>query len=333
MILNFIFFFRIQALQNKRLYVTVSSYMDYLYNKREVQFNTLDNNPDMAVDVTLSKTMNVNQIAKALANKINADPDRLLIYLPHNKNERKPVKRFPMGTIGDIERATIQGNHNNNHHHYHYQTDYKITRLNYELLDMSVLEYENTRKIGLTWFTPTLSDGTYEEISVPKQSRISDLIEQLIQRGANFQSEHGTREIRVFEAIDNKFHREFDLSDSIHKLSDHMNARLYVEEIPEEEVNTPPSMENDNNNDEEQVQQQRFIPVFHYQRDVSRTHSIPFKFLVIKGEPFSETKKRLQKRTGLSDNDWNKVKICLVSMSTEVVTPIEEGKQNILKRK
>ncbi|CAO3632410.1 unnamed protein product [Cunninghamella blakesleeana] len=313
---------KVDALQKKQFFVTVSDYMNYLYNKREVQFYDLDSNSDMMVDVTLSRGMNLHHITKALADKIDADPDRLLIYLPHSKNDRKPGKRFPLGTISDVERVAIQGNHNTNHHHH--QADFKITRLNYELLDMSVLEYENTRRIGITWFTPTLSDGTFEEVSVPKQSRISDIIEQLIQRGASFQSEHGTRDIRVFEAIDNKYHREFQLSDSIQKLSDHINARLYVEEIPEEEAITP-TMENDNeNNDEVQVEQPAFISVFHYQRDVSRTHSIPFKFLVIKGEPFSETKKRLQNRTGLSDSDWNKVKICLVHISTEIATSIDD---------
>jgi ubiquitin carboxyl-terminal hydrolase 7 len=53
--------------------------------------------------------------------------------------------------------------------------------------------------------------------------------------------------------------------------------------------------------------------VYHYQRDLAKTHSVPFRFLVIKDEPFKDTKKRLQERTGLEDKEWNKVKFNIVS--------------------
>ncbi|CAO3634585.1 unnamed protein product [Cunninghamella echinulata] len=283
-------------LKSRGLRETVAEYMDFLYNKRVVRFYSIDSNPEMEIDVTLLKSMKLKDITEALAKEINADADKILVYLPSNKNERKPIKRFPDSTLGDIER-TAQIN------------DFKISRLVYDVLDISVSEFENTRKIGLTWFTPTLSDGTYEEFLVPKQNCINDLIIQLSQRGATFQSENGTRQIRVWEAFNNKFKCELSLSDSISKVSENINAQLYIEEVPKEEESVP-------------MDERFYITVFHYQRDISRTHSVPFKFLVIKDEPFSETKLRLQQRTGLPDSDWNKVKICLVS--NYLTTPIDE---------
>lgn len=68
-----------------------------------------------------------------------------------------------------------------------------------------------------------------------------------------------------------------------------------------------------------------FIPVFHYQKETNRTHSVPFKFLVKKDEPFSETKRRLQKRTGMDDKDWARVKFTIASSYS--AAPIDEGKQ------
>lgn len=56
----------------------------------------------------------------------------------------------------------------------------------------------------------------------------------------------------------------------------------------------------------------RLIQVVHYHNHPSQFHSIPFRFAAIKGEPFEETKKRLQKRTGLGDMDWKKVKFTIL---------------------
>lgn len=56
----------------------------------------------------------------------------------------------------------------------------------------------------------------------------------------------------------------------------------------------------------------RLIQVVHYHNNVTDFHGIPFRFVAKKGEPFEETKKRLQKRTGLGDMDWKKVKFTIL---------------------
>jgi ubiquitin carboxyl-terminal hydrolase 7 len=114
--------------------------------------------------------------------------------------------------------------------------------------------------------------------------------------------------VRIFETIDNKFHQEFEMNDPIFSISN--SGKLCAEEIPEEELS--PGFGDS------------FVKVFQYQRDTSRTHSVPFRFLMIKDEPFEETKKRLQRRTGINDKDWTKVKVSIVS--TFSTTLIENGK-------
>lgn len=56
----------------------------------------------------------------------------------------------------------------------------------------------------------------------------------------------------------------------------------------------------------------RIVQVVHYHNSPTELHGIPFRFVAIKGEPFEETKKRLQKRTGLGDMDWKKVKFTVL---------------------
>jgi len=79
-------------------------------------------------------------------------------------------------------------------------------------------------------------------------------------------------------------------------------VELYAEEIPVEEL--------------EAGEADKVISVFHFTKEVHRTHGVPFKFVVKPGEKFSETKKRLQARIGVSDKDLAKYRFALIQVAT-----------------
>lgn len=62
----------------------------------------------------------------------------------------------------------------------------------------------------------------------------------------------------------------------------------------------------------------RLIDGFHFSKELSRTHGVPFKFVVKRGEKFLHTKDRLQARIGLPDSELSKYRFAL---------PIGEFKQ------
>jgi hypothetical protein len=74
---------------------------------------------------------------------------------------------------------------------------------------------------------------------------------------------------------------------------------VVAERIPQEELDEP-------------IDQNSYISVFHFQNEPSRAHGMPFKFLLKEGEKFSETKKRLEKRTGLKGKSFEKIKFAVV---------------------
>jgi ubiquitin carboxyl-terminal hydrolase 7 len=104
-----------------------------------------------------------------------------------------------------------------------------------------------------------------------------------------------------------------------------------VQEIPREEL--------------EADDLDKVINVFHFSKELSRTHGIPFKFVVKRvrfpqsvcvflgfdeiysqGEKFSETKKRLQARIGASDKELSKYRFALIQVSTfKQPSYIEDG--------
>lgn len=274
--------------------------MDFQLNKIQVFCSTKDKNPDNDVEIVMHKATKYDDVAAKVGSLLGADPEKIQFFVASAHDEPKAaIRRNPNMTLDDML-------------HGPYSRPIVRPRLFYEVLDISLAELESKRLIKITLCTPTLKDCKSAELWMPKQARISDLLKELEAQGAKFESQTGTRSVRVFEAVNNRFHREFLVTDSLSQVSDSHNAQLYAEELPQEELDMG----------DEDI----FIPVFHYQRDISRTHSVPFKFLVRKDEPFHETKKRLQARTGIPDKEWSKVKFSIVSAYS--AAPIDDGKFN-----
>ena len=89
----------------------------------------------------------------------------------------------------------------------------------------------------------------------------------------------------------------------------------------------------------------KVISVFHFSKEVSRTHGVPFKFVlkavrpfvnvkrtrfsltILQNEKFSETKKRLQARIGVSDKDLARYRFAIIQVATfKQPSYIEDGK-------
>jgi ubiquitin carboxyl-terminal hydrolase 7 len=77
---------------------------------------------------------------------------------------------------------------------------------------------------------------------------------------------------------------------------------LYAERIPDDEINA--------------VQLDRAIYCFHFDKEPSKPHGVPFKFILKPGEPFKDTRERLGKRTGFKGKFLEKIKFAIVSRST-----------------
>jgi ubiquitin carboxyl-terminal hydrolase 7 len=59
----------------------------------------------------------------------------------------------------------------------------------------------------------------------------------------------------------------------------------------------------------------KIVDVFHFTKEPSRTHGVPFRFVVLPEEKFSDTKKRLQARMGIPDGGMTKYRFALVQMA------------------
>jgi ubiquitin carboxyl-terminal hydrolase 7 len=150
---------------------------------------------------------------------------------------------------------------------------------------------------------------------VPKSGNVSDIVAALIQK-AQLEDEATAGQICVFETHNNKIHRELSRENGLNTITDYI--QLMAERAPKDDVETDTTL---------------YIYAFHYHNDPSKSHGIPFKFRLIEvsimfvchvlfysncyqGEKFSETKKRLEKRTGIKGKNFEKIKFAVVKRSS-----------------
>ena len=130
---------------------------------------------------------------------------------------------------------------------------------------------------------------------MPKNGQVEDLIDCLAKKAKIPSEEEGGR-MRVYEISNHKFFRELERNYPVISINDY--TTVIAERIPTEDAEIKdPSL---------------FISVFQFHGEPSRAHGIPFRFLLKEGEKFSETKKRLEKRTGLKGKSFEKIKFAVV---------------------
>ena len=120
-----------------------------------------------------------------------------------------------------------------------------------------------------------------------------------IQRKLNL-DEKTAQAIRIYEAHGGKVYKE--LLEDFNVTGVNEFVTLYAEKIPDEEFSA--------------TDEDRAIYCFHFDKEPSKPHGVPFKFILKPSEQFKETRERLGKRTGLKGKLLEKIKFALVSRST-----------------
>jgi len=163
------------------------------------------------------------------------------------------------------------------------------------------VELETKRSLKVIWTGIHNKEESTHTFLLPKTSMVHELADHLAKQVTMSTNGQGSSKIRVFEVSkDGKTQKEFTGSEMIGNIPD--PVELYAEEIPWEELEA---------DDADKV-----ISVFHFSKEVQRTHGVPFKFVVKPGERFADTKKRLQARIGASDKDFSRYRFALIQAVT-----------------
>ena len=155
------------------------------------------------------------------------------------------------------------------------------------------------------------------DILVPKQGVIGDVL-PVLQKRASLPDEI-IEQIRFFEVHSGKVYKLLNQTYPVTNINEFMT--IYAERTPEEELR----MDKDSPDHP--------ICCFHYEKDPSRYHGVPFIFLLKEGEVFRETKERLSKRTGIKGKQFDKVKFAVIRGGQTYARPAYVDDDDILSEK
>ncbi|KAH7353142.1 hypothetical protein BKA66DRAFT_277895 [Pyrenochaeta sp. MPI-SDFR-AT-0127] len=265
-------------------YVEAKDFYDYLLNKISVEFvpRLAEATELPTFSLTLSKKMAYDQFASKVAEHLKTDPSHLRFTTVSTAGKPKlPIKYNANATLNNI---LFPGPYN-----YSANVPQRPDAMFYEVLEMSLKELEQRKPIKVTWLPEGLSKEEEYTLMVPKNAQVSDLLEAL-QRKANI-SDETMEKVRAYETHMHKFHKPLPPDYQVLSLYDY--TQVYVAPFPEDE--SP-----------------KKILVFHFDKEPSKAHGIPFQFSLKEGEPFSETKQRLSDFTKIKGKQLDKIKFALV---------------------
>jgi ubiquitin carboxyl-terminal hydrolase 7 len=234
--------------------------------------------------------MTYDQIAKKVGEHLKVDPFKIRFwYNSIGTDSPKTVLNRPQGTQANTQLADIISERM-------YQT--KQLQFWFELLDVSLLELETKLFIKVTWLDANLKETDTFDILVNRDGTAPEilvgLMEKLNQPGLKVD------QIRLMDLGNPRRSRVVSPTEPISRVM----TNLHAERIPQEEQSKQPD--------------DQIISVFHFAKDPTRTHGLPFLFVLHPEEKVSDVKKRLQIRLGLGDKEFAKITLFAVNQNNEI---------------
>jgi len=268
-------------------------YYDFLLHKRIVRFHPHARNPpgQEAFSILLSSKHTYDQVAARVGDKLNVLPTHLKFYTVNNTsgNPKNAVKRVQTQTLHNILNPPYSTFSNSNQ---------RPDCLYYEILDMSLAELDTKKVLKVIWISEGITKEDLFEVLVPKNGNVDDLITALVKK-AQLDDEGTAGAIRIYEVHGSKVHKELPREHTVAGITDFV--QLVAERVPQEDIEGAAT---------------EYIYAFHFQNEPSKAHGIPFRFHIKEGEKFSDTKKRLEKRTGMKGKNFEKIKFAVVKRSS-----------------
>ncbi|ATZ51944.1 Bcubp15 [Botrytis cinerea B05.10] len=291
---------RQQPLKSSDIIDDARLYYDFLRHRRLITFHChpTRGNKEFNIDncesftLVLSAKHTYDQVAAKVGEKLSVEPTHIRFWTIalNTGNPKTAIRRTSNHTLVNMvssSYASFAG------------TSIRSDALFFEVLDISLAELDTKKPMKVSWISEGVTKEEPLDILVPKTGTVDDIVSSVIKK-AQLEDEEKGGPIRVYETHSNKIHRELSRGHLIKDLTDYI--QIILERIPEEELAQPNGSQ--------------YIHAFHFHSDPTKAHSVPFKFLIFQDEIFSDTKKRLEKRTGIKGKNLEKIKFAIVKRSS-----------------
>ncbi|KAF2816307.1 cysteine proteinase [Mytilinidion resinicola] len=265
-------------------YTDAKEFYDYLLNRINVEFvpKFLSDPEEETFTLALSKKMTYDQLCAKVGERLSIDPTHLRFTTVNASGRPKQAIKYNVGSLlGTILQPST--------YHYTGNVMQKADALFYETLDMSLKELESRKMVRVTWLPEGLSKEEIYDLMIPRTGVVQDVLDSL-QKKANISDELMPK-VKLYDAHSSKFYKYLSSDYSILGIGEFFS--LYADCFPEDD--SP-----------------KKISVFHFDKEPSKTHGIPFQFPIKEGEVFKDTKVRLSEFTHIKGKQFEKIRFALV---------------------
>lgn len=254
----------IDYLNKHKYHMNVAVHLKYLYNQVTVGFIPRGaQRSSKEVKIKLQLEMSYSDVTHALAKEIDSNPTHLHLLLPDSHGRHNHVLNPKLKpTLKDILMLSNKGNDDDTLYYHIHSTD--------------VEDFHDYTFVEVKLCYPSLQSVSTKDLLLYKGACIGDMKKQLMEY-----TDHSP--VDVYGVTDDQIYVGLEDTDIVKYLES--TLELYAERA--------------HDMDHMIDKHDQFITAHYYKNRLSKTHPIVFKFLVIKGELFVETKERLMSRIGL----------------------------------
>lgn len=292
----------LQALAAAGKYGDAREYYDDLLHQVKVMLAPWpDQHQDLEqFEIDLSKRMVYNQFTAKIANHLGIKPTHLRLYTVNNTtgNPKAVLKSNTTANLKDL-----------------FLTSYSsyggpLARANafyYEILDMPLSEYEAKRKISLIWLSEGVTKETPIDLLIPKEATVADAITMLQQRLKL--EDVPPEEILVYQTRECQITKRLLPGNRFGPADD--RAPLYATVYSDAEERKAAAAD-----PEGRRNVRGMVKVMHFAKEVGKPHGVPFLFPIVEGEPMAESRKRLERRSGIKGKAFEKIRVAIIPPTT-----------------
>ncbi|XP_065341533.1 ubiquitin carboxyl-terminal hydrolase 7 isoform X2 [Cloeon dipterum] len=262
---------------------TCKDYFRDFYYRVEVTFcdKAIPNDPGFTLG--LSHRISYDQLADCVAQRLGTEPSLLQFFKSQNYKDSPghPLRCSFDGTLKDLLL---------------YAKPKQPKKIFYQQLNIPINELENKKQFKCIWVSPKLKEEKELTLYPCKKGKVFDLLQEASKEVEL--AENGTGQLRLFEMSCFKISYCPGEEVPLEHLNQTTNKTYRIEEIPADEIQLA---------DEEVL-----VPVAHFSKDVYATFGTPFVVKIKYGDPFSKVKERIQKKLGLPEKEFERIKFALV---------------------
>jgi len=271
---------------------TVVDYFRDLNNRIEVVLCDKNIPNDTGFVLELSKDMNYDELSKAVAQRLNTEPDLIQFYKiqsSYRTEPSQPIKCNFDGTLKELFPA---------------QKPRLARKLFYQLLTIKINELEFKKQFKCVWVNSKLKEERELLLYPNKSGTVADLLEEAKKHlcenvyGTPTLSPDGSGRLRLLEITSNRI-IQISKEDVLVECLNTTTSKSYrVEEIPKDEIDLEAN--------------EFLMPVAHFHKEPILTFGTPFLLKIRQKELLSQIKSRIQKKLDVSDKEFEKYKFALV---------------------